>query len=306
MAFHIVTIDSPDCSLSCRNGQLTCKSSTTTRSLPLEDVAAIVVAGFSASVHSSLLIGAAKNGIALVFCQDYKPISLVLPANRSTDTLLTRAQVEAPPKAVARMWNATIDAKCLNQFIVANGMCSHGKELVALHSQIANPSSHKEATCAKHYWRIFSQATGDAAFTRDQQKPGLNSFLNYGYAVLLSVVLQKLFAVGIDPTFGLAHATRERSTPLAYDLMEPFRPLVDWRIFEWLQKNGKLSDDETVSKKLRQWITGFLLEETAYCNATIQVHNCIEAVVRSFRRALRENKPALYKPWTLQNSKWAG
>jgi CRISPR/Cas system-associated endonuclease Cas1 len=26
---------------------------------------------------------------------------------------------------------------------------------------------------------------------------------------------------------------RENSTPLAYDLMEPFRPCVDWRVAQW-------------------------------------------------------------------------
>ena len=65
---------------------------------------------------------------------------------------------------------------------------------------------------------------------------GLNHLLNYGYAVLLSTVLQKLFCVGLDPTFGISHVTRERSTPLAYDLMEPFRPCVDWRVATWVRQ----------------------------------------------------------------------
>jgi CRISPR/Cas system-associated endonuclease Cas1 len=50
----------------------------------------------------------------------------------------------------------------------------------------------------------------------------VNALLNYGYAVLLSTVLQKRFAVGLDPTWGLSHAPRERATPPAYDLMVPF------------------------------------------------------------------------------------
>ncbi len=62
--------------------------------------------------------------------------------------------------------------------------------------------------------------------------------LNYGYAVLLSTVLQKLFGVGLDPTFGISHVARERSTPLAYDLMEPFRTCVDWRVIQWVQQHN--------------------------------------------------------------------
>lgn len=306
MAFHIVTIDSPECFLSCRNGQLICKTGSTSRSLPLEDVASIVVTSFSATAHSSLLLEAARFGVGLVFCQNFKPTSVLLPANRSTDTLLTRAQIELPQKAVARLWSTTIDAKCANQFAIAANMTSESHALAAFYTVSKNPAAHKEAICAKLYWQFFSKACGAGAFTRDRKLPGLNCFLNYGYAVLLSAVLQKLFAVGIDPTFGIAHATRERSTPLAYDLMEPFRPLVDSRILQWIRKNGESSDDEGIDKKFRQWITGFLIEQTEYRKATIQVHNCIEAVVRSFRRALLEKNPTLYKPWILKNSKWAG
>lgn len=306
MAFHIVTIDSPECYLSCGNGQLTFKTGLTSRSLPLEDVASIVVTSFSASIHNSLLVEAARLGVSLVFCQNFKPASVLMPANRSTDTLLTRAQMGLSPKAVTRLWTTTIDAKCANQLAIAAHTTPDILVLGALRRASENPSPHKEAICAKLYWRFFSKASGAGAFTRDRKLPGLNSFLNYGYAVLLSAVLQKLFAVGIDPTFGIAHANRERSTPLAYDLMEPFRPLVDWRIFQWMRTHGENSANEGLDKKFRQWITGFLIEPTEYRGATIKVHNCIEAVVRSFRRALLEKNPMLYKPWILKNSKWAG
>jgi hypothetical protein len=49
---------------------------------------------------------------------------------------------------------------------------------------------------------------------------GFNGLLNSGYAVLLSTILQELFGVGLDPTFGVSHVPRERSNPPAYDLME--------------------------------------------------------------------------------------
>ena len=61
MSFHIVSIDSPQCSLSCRDGRLTCKSpGAPDRSLPLEDVASIIITSFSASIHSHLFLEAAK------------------------------------------------------------------------------------------------------------------------------------------------------------------------------------------------------------------------------------------------------
>ena len=96
----------------------------------------------------------------------------------------------------------------------------------------------KEAESAKLFWRIYADHVAETdGFLRRREGDGPNPLLNYGYAVLLSTILQNLFAVGLDPTFGICHAIRERSTPLAYDLMEPFRPCVDWRVALWIRKN---------------------------------------------------------------------
>ena len=107
------------------------------------------------------------------------------------------------------------------------------KAIADLRATAFGKKPHKEAICAKLFWQIFGRSLNDENFTRGRAKGGLNDFLNYGYAVLLSTVLQKLFGVGLDPTFGVAHVARERSTPLAYDLMEPFRPCVEWRVVQW-------------------------------------------------------------------------
>src|SRR6185437_3680945 len=119
MSYHIVSIDSPQCSISCRDGQLTCKTAEGEKKLPLEDVAAIIITSFSATIHSHLFLEAAKHGVALIICEAFKPVSLVLPANRSTDTLLSRALLNLTPRARAHLWQKTIDAKCLNQLILA-------------------------------------------------------------------------------------------------------------------------------------------------------------------------------------------
>src|ERR1700739_4277218 len=132
MSYHIVNIDSPQCSLSCKDGQLTCKTAEGERKLPLEDVASIIVTSFSAQVHSSLFLEAAKHGVALIICEAFKPVSLVLPANRSTDTILSRAMLNLTPRAKALLWQKTIDAKCQNQFALAEHIASKDKWLEGL------------------------------------------------------------------------------------------------------------------------------------------------------------------------------
>lgn len=90
------------------------------KKLPLEDVASIIITSFSASIHSELFLEAAKHGVALIICEAFKPVSLVLPANRSTDTILSRAMLNLTPRARAHLWQKTVDAKCQNQFSLAD------------------------------------------------------------------------------------------------------------------------------------------------------------------------------------------
>ncbi|MCH7227446.1 CRISPR-associated endonuclease Cas1 [Haloferula sp. A504] len=154
MSYHIVSIDAPDCSLSCKDGQLTCKSNEGERRLPLEDVGAIVVTSFSASIHSKLLLEAAKHGVGLVICENFKPASLVLPANRATDTLLTRAQAYIPAQLRDRLWRKTIDAKCRNQLSLAREIAPEDPRLARFEMLAKGRAKTKEAECAKVFWRI--------------------------------------------------------------------------------------------------------------------------------------------------------
>lgn len=306
MSYHIVSIDAPTCSLSCSKGQLTCRSDDGERSIPMEDVAAILITSFSASIHSKLLLEAARHGVALIICESFKPVSLVLPANRSTDTVLTRAQVDLRKSDRDRLWAKTIDAKVENQLSLARCLAPSHSELPALEGMAKGRKPYKEAHCAKLFWTIYGEAlAGGEKFLRDREAGGINGLLNYGYAVLLSTVLQKLFAVGLDPTFGISHAIRENATPLAYDLMEPFRPCVDWRVARWVRDHPD-SDDWQIGREFRAWVTAFPLEPIEWFDLSLEIRGCIEGVVRSFRKAVVEKKSGLYRPWTQRNSKWDG
>jgi CRISPR-associated protein Cas1 len=284
---------------------LTCKTAEGEKKLPLEDVASIIITSFSASIHSQLFLEAAKHGVALIICEAFKPVSLVLPANRSTDTLLSRALLSLTANARHHLWQKTVDAKCQNQYSLAEHIAPMDDRLAGMHGSAFGKKLHKEAICAKSFWQILGRSLNHEEFIRDRSRGGLNNLLNYGYAVLLSTVLQKLFGVGLDPTVGISHVPRERSTPLAYDLMEPFRPCVDWRVIQWTKEHPDVKEWE-VTKEFRKWVTGFPLERIEYLQFNLEIQGVIEGVVRGFRRAVIENQPRYYKPWTPKNSKWAG
>jgi CRISPR-associated protein Cas1 len=306
MSYHVVNIDSPQCSVSCSKGQLTCREENgSVRSIPLEDVAAIVITSFSAQLHSHLLLESARHGVALVICERFQPVSLLLPANRSSDTILTKAALSLPKKTTETLWRKTLDAKCHNQALLARHIYPNHPKLDALEMTAQRRSLLKESACARYYWQIFADAIHEPDFRRVRDAGGANDLLNYGYAVLLSLILQKLFALGLDPTLGISHEVRERSTPLAYDLMEPFRPCVDWRVIRWLREEVPHGDTR-IDGRFRRYVTEFVIEKVGYLELEMPLRNCIEEVVRGFRKAVISKQTRDYRPWTPLNSKWVG
>ena len=304
MSYHIIHIGSPTVRLTCKNGQFSCKTEEGAKSLPMEDIAAIVITSFSADIHSEVFLQAAEKGVALIYCRNFKPVSIVLPANRSTDTKLTRAVVNLSPRLRDHLWRKTVEAKCCNQYAFAEHIQPQEERLSAFLSRAHGNMPNKEAVCSRYFWSLFGNALDEETFLRGRNEGGMNCLLNFGYAILLSLVLRNLFAVGLDPTFGIFHMSRERATPLAYDLMEPFRPCVDARVYEWVKEHPDQRGE--VNTEFKQRLVSFLETKIPYEGKSISVRLVIERSVRSFRASILSGKAGLYKPWTLKNSKWAG
>lgn len=309
MSYHIIDISTSGVSVSVKDGQLTCKNPDgIVQKLPMEDIGAILINSFSAQLHSSFIIEAANRKIAVILCERFKPVSLVLPVQRLSDTLLTRAQIQAPVKLLRTMWNMTIDAKCANQYELAARLCpGEDKVLSDFRISMKANTAGKEGNCARLYWNLFSKALGMREFKRLTQGGGLNALLNYGYAVLMLRVEQKLLCCGLDPLYGMGHVTRERSLPLAYDIMEPFRPVVDELIYRWVKDTNDSEEVLNVGRQYKMMIQGMMDNRYSFRKAeSIALDRIVEMVIGSYREALTSGKASRYRPWIRRSSKWAG
>jgi CRISPR-associated protein Cas1 len=60
----------------------------------------------------------------------------------------------------------------------------------------------------------------------------INALLNYGYAVLAGEISKFVNGFGLDAYYGFYHKQHTGFQPLVYDMMEPFRWLVDYTLFK--------------------------------------------------------------------------
>jgi CRISPR-associated protein Cas1 len=95
--------------------------------------------------------------------------------------------------------------------------------------------SNLEAQGARSYWQGWSDSMQN--FRREQtSEDSINAALNYGYIVLRTAVAKTILATGLHTGWGIHHCHPNNTMPLADDLMEPFRPMVDAKVRSLIKK----------------------------------------------------------------------
>ena len=308
MSYHFIDISESGAIVTVKDRQLVGKTKDgNTRSVPLEDVGAVLVTSFSAVLHNSFLVEAAKERVSVVLCERYRPVSILLPIVRGADTLLTRAQITAPSRFREILWRKTIDAKVSNQQSLLEDLSCDESLLQSFCAHARRTDSGREGNCARLYWQGIAAYLGREGFHRSREGEGLNTLLNYGYGVLLTRILQKLLAVGLDPMYGIGHAVRERAAPLAYDLMEPFRPFFDHEVVNYVKASAEQDSRLVVDAAFKRTMLGVLqCRFSVNDEAAISIDHAMDRTVESLREAFLTGKTTAYKPWTRRSSKWDG
>ena len=83
------------------------------------------------------------------------------------------------------------------------------------------------------------------ALTNRYASDVINALLNYGYTVLTGEIAKFVNGLGLDPYFGFYHKMRTSFQSLIYDLIEPYRWLVDYSVFK--------TQEQGIKKKEYAW-----------------------------------------------------
>lgn len=102
-----------------------------------------------------------------------------------------------------------------------------------------------EGAFAKVYWSAIASCLEEPyQFKKRSRRPAkdlFNASLNYMYGMTYTKIEGAIFAAGLDPFIGYLHTENYRKTALVFDLIEPFRPLVDGLLVE-LCMGGSLTN----------------------------------------------------------------
>lgn len=199
------------------------------RTLPCEDIGVLVVDHPQVSYTHPVFTTLLDEGAAIVLCgANHLPAGLLLPFDaHGTQTERHRAQTEAGDGVKNRAWQLIVSAKLRQQAAVLSHFAAGDAGLSEIARRVrSGDPDNLEALGAQRYWpRLFG-----ADFRRFRDGPPPNNLLNYGYAIVRAAMARAIAAAGLIPTLGVHHRNRGNPFCLADDLMEPYRPYVDWRV----------------------------------------------------------------------------
>lgn len=204
--------------------------------IPLDDIAAVIVQAHGASYSNNLLIALAQRGAPLVLCAaNHNVVGMLISVDGNFQQAKRfDAQIAATQPRMKRLWAELVKAKLQQQASALEAVGAPSVPLSALVAKVrSGDPDNVEAQGARRYWGLLF---GDT-FRRNSDGDGINALLNYGYTVLRAATARAVVAAGLHPTLGLHHSNAGNAMRLVDDLMEPFRPLVDLKVWH-LQRQG--------------------------------------------------------------------
>lgn len=257
--------------------------------VPLDDIGVLMISAFGATCTKEALVSLAEQGAVTILCGSKgMPSAMVLPVHANYEAALRiRMQTQASQPLKKRLWQAIVTAKLNHQSAVLTFFDSREKaNQVAIYAkqvQSGDPQN-REASGARIYWKALF---GDA-FSRHPQGDWPNSLLNYGYALLRASAARAICTSGLNPIFGIHHENNTNSFPLADDLMEPYRPLVDFYVKQILA-----AGITEVNPQAKQMISAFLWADLEFAGETTPFYAAMERLAFTLACSFKTKKPQI-------------
>lgn len=261
-------------------------------SVPLEDIAVVVIDCREVVITAPLLTALAQFGATLIVCDEhFLPCGQLLPFSQHSRFLkMLSLQMALPSEIKSILWQKIIRQKIYHQSFVLKcaGQDTLSQKLLTLSLEVKpNDLDRCEAKSAALY---FPALFGNG-FSRGIDTP-VNIRLNYGYSIMRSAVARILVAYGFLPTLGLWHKNELNAFNLCDDLMEIFRQVVDLEVYTQFISDSINDEFETPDKTQ---LVKLLNYEMIFQNKKHSVLSSIEQMVKSLSSVLHNQNPDFFR-----------
>ena len=257
----------------------------------LGEISTILIESTAVSITTSLLAELTKKKIKVIFCDEKRnPSSELISYYGSHDTSNNvRHQIAWKQNTKEAIWTEIVTEKIRKQKEFLELL--NKEEAILLDLYIKEISWNDESNREGHAAKVYFNALFGLDFTRTADSP-INAGLNYGYTIILSAFCREVVANGYITQLGLFHDNMFNQFNLASDLMEPFRILVDQKVYS--MRYTELEHEQKMG------LVNILNQEVRIDGKIQYVNNAIKIYCKSIFDALNENDSSLIRFYSFE------
>ena len=284
MSWRIIVI-SKRAKLDYQLGYMVVRSEEITK-IHLGEISTILIESTAVSITTSLLAELTKKKIKVIFCDEKRnPSSELIGYYGSHDTSnKVRHQIAWKQSTKEAVWTEIVTEKIRKQKEFLEILDK--EEATLLNSYIKDITWNDATNREGHAAKVYFNALFGLDFTRTSEIP-INAGLNYGYTIILSAFCREVVANGYITQLGLFHDNMFNQFNLASDLMEPFRVLVDKKVYS--MKYEELDHEQKME------LVNILNQEVRIDGKIQYVNNAIKIYCKSIFDALNEDDSSLIR-----------
>ena len=196
---------------------------------PLEDIGVVLIESLKSGITTYALNKLSEFGATVFVCNEkHLPTTIILPCNDYYKQLKRyKLQQNLSKPRQKSLWKSIVEKKIENQAHCLSLTTGGEDKLYELAKKVkSGDSDNIEAQAAAYYFpKLFGEK-----FTRDDEN-AVNGALNYAYAIVRGIIARQITARGLLPFLGIFHKNEFNAFNLADDLIEPFRPIIDYFVY---------------------------------------------------------------------------
>ncbi|MFV8468946.1 type II CRISPR-associated endonuclease Cas1 [Mycoplasma sp. B6188] len=206
--------------------------------IPLRTIDTILITNPFCSITVPLLNKIVTYNINLIICNNkYQPTIQINPINSYYSNKNYLAQIRWDEAFKSKMWKHIIRLKIINYTkLIYHLNIATDNDINKLIEYYSIVKQKDEGNCEGHAAKLSFKLLYGSSFNRSDDDNIINKFLNFGYIVLMTYVSRCLIKNGLDNRIGIFHKSFNNYFALACDIMEIFRPVIDYFTYTFLVK----------------------------------------------------------------------
>lgn len=264
----------------------------------LSEIAMLVIEDYKSIITTRLLIELAKQGIPIIIlATNSMPIGEYFPiANNVRTAKRINEQITWNEELKKKLWTEIVKGKIQNQINTLEKLDLLDK-IELLKNNINQIKDADKTNVEGISARIYFKELFGNEFIRFNETIE-NYCLNFAYHIVRTIISKEVVARGYIPSLGIYHSNQYNVFNFADDLIEVYRPIVDYYVYLILLNILK-SEVFELTKDIKKQLIDIVNKKVIYKNKQYSIMNSIPQYISDVINFIVGNENKIYIPYLI-------